>query len=263
MFFQAPVYFSIIFILVHGKDLDPGPQTFSIINSSSPTKAHRQFATRDAIVYLTQTQIKDLESGKTELRYMAPDQITINKFPINQREPYQNQESLYHRHIENLNILKAPLIPETQIPYNHGKPEEKLIRRPTEKYPQSLSNFRVLQLGPLSFINEQITDRRPIIPVNILHQHNIYAKPIKQTENFDLLRIRGVQKTHQPTVTHPLTTPTLVVPYEKVSHLHPVSVENINHSVRQLQAVRDQKQNDKQNFKGNVFINVDSPYLHA
>ncbi|CAF4855971.1 unnamed protein product [Pieris macdunnoughi] len=207
MVFQVPVYFSIILILVHGKDLDPGPQRLSITNFSSPTKAHRQFATKDAIVYLTPSQIKDLESGKAELRYMAPDQITINKFPINQREPYQNQES-FHRHLANLNILKAQLIPETLIPYN----QVKLIRKPTEKYPQSSANFRVFQHEPLSLINQQITDWRPITPVNILHQQNIYAKPIKQTEqlNFDLHRIRGGQKTLQPTVKHS-TTPALIV----------------------------------------------------
>ncbi|XP_045484564.1 uncharacterized protein LOC123689269 [Pieris rapae] len=176
MVFRASVYFSILFILVHGKELDPGPQTFSITNSSSPTKAHRQFATKDAIVYLTPSQIKDLETGKAELRYIAPDQITFNKFPIYLQEPHQNRE-LHHRHLDNLNILKAPLIPETQIPYNHGKPEVKLIRVPTEEYPQSLANFRVFQLGPLSLINEQITDWRPVNPVNILHRQKIYTKP--------------------------------------------------------------------------------------
>ncbi|XP_047508613.1 uncharacterized protein LOC125052017 [Pieris napi] len=260
MFFQVPVYFSIIFILVHGKDLDPGPQTLSITNFSSPTKAHRQFATKDAIVYLTPSQIKDLESGEAELRYMAPDQITINKFPINQREPYQNQES-FHRHLENLNILKAPLIPETQLPYNHGKLDVKLSRETTAKYSQSLANFRVYEHEPLNLINKQ-TDWRPIIPVNILRQQNIYAIPIEQTENFDLFRILGGHKTLQTTVKHSLATPALIVPYEKVTQLHPVSDENIKH-IQQLPAVRDQTQNDKQSFKGNVFINVDSPHLRA
>ncbi|CAK1543041.1 unnamed protein product [Leptosia nina] len=173
MLFQTLTFSVIILFIVQGKELDSGPQVFTSLKNSSQIqspKPHKRFVTKDVIVYLTPSQIKDLESGNAELRSTSPDDITIN--PVKHHKSASTPQDSYHRHLENLNILKAPLIPDPRLQAHDTETIENLLLKQRLISPKV--NFQNHLIGENK--NQVSTEEwRPFIPV-------IEKKPETQTE---------------------------------------------------------------------------------
>ncbi|XP_050668587.1 uncharacterized protein LOC126967930 [Leptidea sinapis] len=93
------------------KQLGAGPNLYNANSTSlEPQKQQKRFATKEVIVYLTPSQIKDLQSGKAVLRSDPEDN---NGGQILEQVPRPHIES--HHHFENLETPKSPLVKETKL----------------------------------------------------------------------------------------------------------------------------------------------------
>ncbi|CAH2090277.1 unnamed protein product [Euphydryas editha] len=105
------LYISLLLALteIQAKQLDSGPQAVkdSASASNSTQKSQKRYATKEIILYLTPSQIKDLQAGKTFLDTQSIYQSAEKQVQNNQRLSPQEHDELVRQQFENIKAAKV------------------------------------------------------------------------------------------------------------------------------------------------------------